>query len=289
MRIKAMRVYKIEELTQNSKTMYLSKCMVRVGEPLHTHDFIEIVYILSGKITHIIDGQSYSFSRGDLIFMNYGCTHAILACDTPGSSYVNIIFSPETISESITPSNAFSLLALTAFNTLSGEDAYGKLTFTGQERKLLESIILTMHAECKERSRGWEDIIMSYFNVILTYMLRKSNSVIERREMDDTWGELLEYIERNLESKLTLSGLAQKCFYNPSYFSRVFKEKFGVSLTEYIMQKRLERAAELLEDSALPIEEIGFKVGFGDRSSFYHAFVRRYGIAPQQFRKKAQM
>jgi AraC-like DNA-binding protein len=82
--------------------------------------------------------------------------------------------------------------------------------------------------------------------------------------------------------------IADPSFVAEPYY-QVFKEKFGVSLTEYIMQKRLERAAELLEDSALPIEEIGFKVGFGDRSSFYHAFVRRYGIAPQQFRKKAQM
>ena len=282
-----MRVYKIEELTKNSKTMYISKCKVTDNMPPHTHDFIEIVYILSGKMTQIIDGQSYNVSRGDLLFMNYGCTHSFLASEVPDTSYVNILFSPETISESITPSNALSLLALTSFNALNSDGGYGILTFTGEERRCLENIVLSMHAEFKGKDQGWEDVVKNYFNILLTYMLRKSNNLgIE--EVDGSWRELLKYIEENLETKLSLAGLAQKCFYNPSYFSRMFKEKFGMPLMEYITYKRLDKAAELLTSSTLSVDDICRNVGFSDRSGFYHAFSRRFGIAPQQYRKSVQ-
>ena len=183
-----MRVYKIEELTQNSKTMYISKCKVTVNMPPHTHDFIEIVYILSGRMTQIIDGQSYSVTRGDLLFMNYGCTHSFLASEVPDASYVNILFSPETISENINPSNALSLLALTSFNALSSDGGYGILTFTGEERRRLENIVLSMHAEFKGKDQGWEDVVKNYFNILLAYMLRKSNNLCAEKT-DGTWKE----------------------------------------------------------------------------------------------------
>ena len=282
-----MRVYKIEELTKKSKTMYISKCKVTVNTPLHTHDFIEIVYILSGRMTQIIDGQSYDVTRGDLLFMNYGCTHSFLASEVSDTSYVNILFSPETISENITPSNALSLLALTSFNALSSDGGYGILTFTGEERRRLENIVLSMHAEFKGKDQGWEDVVKNYFNILLTYMLRQSNN-LGGVAVDGIWRELLKFIEENLETKFSLAGLAQKCFYNPSYFSRMFKEKFGMPLMEYITYKRLDKAAELLTSSSQSVEDICRSVGFSDRSGFYHAFSRRFGMTPQQYRKSVQ-
>ena len=144
-----------------------------------------------------------------------------------------------------------------------------------------------MHAEFKGKDQGWEDVVKNYFNILLTYMLRQSNN-LGGVEVDGIWRELLKYIEENLETKLSLTGLAQRCFYNPSYFSRMFKEKFGMTLMEYITYKRLDKAAELLTSSSLSVEDICRNVGFSDRSGFYHAFSRRFGIAPQQYRKSTQ-
>ena len=95
---------------KNSKSMHVFKCGVSAGsmdEMPHTHEFIEIVYVLSGSMTHVIDGQKYKVKHGDILFMNYGCTHAFFSDEE--YSYVNILFSPELMSEEIvTPANAFS-------------------------------------------------------------------------------------------------------------------------------------------------------------------------------------
>jgi two-component system response regulator YesN len=116
-------------------------------------------------------------------------------------------------------------------------------------------------------------------------MLRKTELGIEKKELDGLWQSLSEYIDQNLDSRLTLAALAEKCFYNPSYFSRIFKEKFGVSLTEYITRKRLSHAIMLLSESVLSVEEIGECVGFPDKNSLYHAFSRYLGTTPGEYRR----
>lgn len=284
-----MKIYRSEQFISAESSLHIFKSRVRQGEVSHTHDFIEIVYILSGAMAHVIDGVRYDVIRGDILFMNYGCTHEIIPTEDTESSYVNILFSPESISENLSPTNTFSLIALASFNTMRNDADCGKLSFADNERRAIESTVLNMLSECKEKKQGWEGIVENYLNILLTQMLRKSNAMMEYKEIDNMWRELLDYIEENLESKLSLYALAQKCFYNPSYFSRIFKEKFGMSLIEYITQKRLDHAVELLESSELSVEQIAQKVGFSDRNSFHHAFSRCYGLTPLQFRKSCKM
>ena len=103
--------------------------------------------------------------------------------------------------------------------------------------------------------------------------------------MDDLWQKLASFIDANLESKLSLSDLARQSFYNPSYFSRIFKEKFGVSFLEYVTKRRVDAAVALLKTTELSVDEISRRVGFSDRSSFYHAFSRFEKGTPLDLRR----
>jgi len=282
-----VRIYTKEEFMQSSKTMHVFKCCGTAGiksiEPLHTHEFIEIVYVLSGAMVHIIDGQRYDVGRGDLLFMNHGCVHEF-SCEGE-YSYINILFSPEVVSEDIvTPSNAFSVLSLTAFNDMRGNVDFGKISFYSSERDEIENIISAMLKEYKEKRISWEAVLGNYLSTLVVKMLRRTEVGIAPEEICDVWQELSEYIDKNLNSKLTLSQLAQKCFYNPSYFSRIFKEKFGVTFVEYVTQKRLTYAIDLLENTDFSINEIAITSGFSDSKSFYHAFAQKMNCTPAQYR-----
>jgi YesN/AraC family two-component response regulator len=116
-------------------------------------------------------------------------------------------------------------------------------------------------------------------------MLRKTEMGNESISKD-WWVELIDYIDANIGEPLTLGSLAKKSFYNPSYFSRIFKQKFGVSLTDYIAKKRVDMAIELLANNDIPLDEIIRRCGFADRSSFYHSFSKYKGKAPSEFRSK---
>ena len=141
-----------------------------------------------------------------------------------------------------------------------------------------------MLAEHKSKMAEWESIVDSYFNILITKMMRKTSIGMKKEDFDGMWQELSEYIDENLASDLTLASLAARYFYNPSYFSRIFKEKFQYSFVEYVNRKRIDHALELLCESALSVEDISARVGFSDRSNFYHAFAKYVGSTPSEFR-----
>ena len=128
----------------------------------------------------------------------------------------------------------------------------------------------------------------NYLNILLTKMRRADEGSDADGIMKDIWQVLKDYIDENPGSDLSLSALASKCFYNPSYFSRTFKKKFGTSPTEYIRTKRIERAKTLLREEDTPVEVIISRVGFSDRSSFYHAFAAQTGMTPAEYRNEGR-
>ena len=253
-----------------------------MSEEPHCHEFIEIVYVLSGAATERVDESSYEVERGDVIFINYGSHHAF---EPNGDfEYANICFMPEVLSSSIiTPDNALALLSLTAFDEMRKDKNGGKLSFFGDDRREIEFIIFRMIDEYGGDLTGSDRVIENYLSILLTKMLRRS-LVGDPAISSDVWQELRNYIDENLHEELTLSAIAKKSFYNPSYFSRIFKQRFGVSFSDYLRKKRMEYAMSLLSDTELSIEEIIERVGYADRSAFYHAFSKAVGKSPAEYR-----
>ncbi len=281
-----MKIYRSEALIKENASIHIFSSK-EDSIPIHTHDFIEIIYVTNGIGEEIVNGVSYRVRRGDLLFINYGSTHEF--CNVDGFAFINICFRPEVMSESvITPENAFSVLQLTAFEEIRREsDEDGMVSFTGEERDEVERILRTMLREYKEEKHSWRTVIKSYMNVLITMILRKLTSGEEREDLDAMWKEISDYIDSNLGSELTLPALAGKCFYNPSYFSRAFKKHFDMPLSEYLNRKKIERAMSLC-DRKLSDDEIARAVGFSYKSSFYRVFQRIAGMTFSQYKKKYQ-
>lgn len=278
-----MKLYTKDKCINGGHSVSCESAEKSFSVELHTHDFIEIVYVFGGRAAHTVNGVRYELRRGDFLFMNVGCTHEFFSAD--GFSYVNIFFSPELVAdELINTENVFSLLSLSTPDVDTGY-GFGKLSFRGQERDEIEAVIRLMQNEKRAKERGWESVFQGCFNTLIVKLLRQFEKGIAQEELEGVWQELSEYIECNLNAKLTPSSLAKKCFYNPSYFSRTFKEKFGKSPSAYITDARLERAREMLNATDLSVGEIMHEVGFCDAKIFYRAFSRRYGTTPSKYRK----
>jgi len=98
----------------------------------------------------------------------------------------------------------------------------------------------------------------------------------------------LHFIEDNLEKPLSLELIAQKAFYSPFHFHRLFKLITKESLTAYINRKRIENAASiLLHRQEVTISEISIKYGFNSNSSFTRTFKKYYGVSPSAFRESS--
>lgn len=100
---------------------------------------------------------------------------------------------------------------------------------------------------------------------------------------------VLDYIEQHLDRDLSLASVAQKAFYSPYHFQRVFSTVIGESLNQYVNRKRVERIASiLLTNPNRPIKELAYLYGFNSESSFSRTFKKYYGISPTTFKSEGK-
>lgn len=97
-----------------------------------------------------------------------------------------------------------------------------------------------------------------------------------------------DYIALNLTSPLDVRTLAKRAGYSEYYFSAKFKRELGMNLTDYVNEKRMEYAAELLLDSSYSISDIQNMLCFSSRSRFYELFKAYSGLTPAQYRANKQ-
>ncbi len=98
--------------------------------------------------------------------------------------------------------------------------------------------------------------------------------------------DLKQFIDSHLDEDLSLARLAAKCYFNPAYLSRLFKQNAGVNLLSYINDSRINRARELLAGTDMKIHEIAARVGYDSPSYFTQFFKRLSGIGPQEYRDR---
>lgn len=96
--------------------------------------------------------------------------------------------------------------------------------------------------------------------------------------------DLMEYIDQHLAEELTLETLAAKVNFSKFHMSRIFKKHTGVTLNRYIINRRLQKAKELLKED-IPINEVGHLVGFNNYSYFYKTLKKAEGMTPSAFKK----
>ena len=107
-------------------------------------------------------------------------------------------------------------------------------------------------------------------------------SAITGRAQYQTVCEALSYLHDHLGDDLSREKIASELYISPSHLSRIFKEYTGVTLQEYIIRCRVERAISLIQGGARPIDA-AFACGFGSTSGFYRAFSAVTGKKPKDF------
>jgi AraC family transcriptional regulator len=95
---------------------------------------------------------------------------------------------------------------------------------------------------------------------------------------------VLEYIEAHLSESLHLSALAQINDMSESHFSRSFKKSTSIAPHQYVLNRRVEKAKHLLQQSQLSILEIALECGFAHPGHLSRHFKRIVGTTPRQFR-----
>lgn len=94
------------------------------------------------------------------------------------------------------------------------------------------------------------------------------------------------FVEDHIDQAFTVSDVASALYLNPDYLSRRFKNKTGISLKEYILNRKMQSAQILLQTTSLPVGVIASKLGYDNFSHFSQAYKKVMGISPTEERKE---
>lgn len=99
--------------------------------------------------------------------------------------------------------------------------------------------------------------------------------------------EALKYVDEHLHQTMYMKEVADHLHLNASYFSVLFKEQTGITFSEYLTRRRVQRAKELLLGTALTIAEISEQVGYQTAKYFIKVFRDQENMSPSQYRQQA--
>lgn len=130
--------------------------------------------------------------------------------------------------------------------------------------------------------KSWKEAV-EYFRDLADAIFRIQDKEQEKRAADAV-EKLCRYVDENINKELSLVKLADLVYFNPAYLSRLFKQVTGKNLSHYILDRRLEKARQMLESPDMKIHDIAETVGYTTAQNFTRIFKKITGTTPQEYR-----
>ena len=256
---------------ENNFTVKFRTYLGRTSLFSHWHEHIELLLFLDGSCDFITGGKTFSVEKNDFIIVNSTEVHSFTA--TPLVDHICILIYPEFFSDIKFPSIQFRNLI--------------------RNDEFIVSLITEMYDEYSRNDIGSDMLLKSHAYKLMAYLLRNyAVSHMSQRDIATQnaklarLGLIVEYISNNYQKKITTSQLAEMTYLNENHFCRFFKKAVGKTVSEYINEYRVERAAVLLSATDASVTDVANAVGFDDINYFSRIFKRTKGISPTEYRKK---
>lgn len=245
----------------------------------HTHLYYEMIYCVYGNIEYLLGTQRYTIQTGDIIIVPPGIIHSPILprhLDTPYKRYV-ICISP-AFADTLRNANQEILDFRNALI----------LRTSATHWEYLKEFFVRAVEESETRAPGWQVCLGGNTAQLIALIGRARHELhtIKKSVKNSLLEEILNYMQNNLASKLSISATAQHFHISESTLTHLFHNEMGISFYRCLTQRRLAEAKQLIL-SGCSMEDASLSVGFLEYSAFYRAFKSEFGISPRQYKKMA--
>lgn len=254
--------------------------------PVHTHNYIEVIYMCSGSTRHLVNGEEVVLRQGELLFLNQWAVQEIFPAGEDDIA-VNFIILPqffESVLSMLEPEE--NLLRDFVVDCLQGKNgASGYLHFKVTEilpiQNLVENLIWTLVHQLPNKRRINQTTMGLLFLQLMNHLDRlETDAGSDRQKL---MIQVLAYIEEHYKDG-ELGTLAEQLHYDLYWLSKEIKKRTGMNYTELVQAKRLTQAAFLLGNTGMSVMEVAMAVGYDNISYFHKLFRKRYGVSPRTYR-----
>ncbi|BCN29132.1 AraC family transcriptional regulator [Anaeromicropila herbilytica] len=275
-----------KKLLESGRLIWVRTHTRFVHFPKHKHNYVEVIYMCSGKTHHRIDGDEVILNQGELLFLNQNATQEILPASKEDIA-INFIILPEFFDQALhMMEEEENLIRDFVIGCLCSDDRYTSyLHFKVSDilpiQNLIENLIWTIMNN-QQNKRSINQITMG---LLFLQLMNHTDKVTAGKDYieQEIMLTVLRYIEENYKDG-ELSELAHHMNYDLYWLSRMIKKLTGKNYTELLQTKRLNQAAYYLQHTTLTIADIGLSVGYDNLSYFYRIFKQKYRMSPKEYR-----
>ncbi len=244
----------------------------------HFHSAVEIVLTLKGNVEYEVEGKRYDVGENDIILIPPGLIHSLNMGE--GSSRYLCLFEPEAIYGMPDIKRFFSDYQHVFFLN-DGSPVHGEI----------RELLLQAVAVYEEQDMMWNAVcyscMMRIYALVAQHFLAGtvSASAARKRSTDsEIITSSMVYINNHYKEDLSLDRVADFVGFSRYYFSRSFKKQTGYSFKDYLCQKRLQVAMDLLIHTNRSMREVAEESGFGSVATFNRVFRDSKNCTPTQYR-----
>lgn len=254
----------------------------------HQHAFFEILYLINGECTNIVDGCINTMEAGDLCIITPRVLHSIEV--VTDSVVLNILIRASTFTETFVPLLRHSNILSDFFNEILYSNNYKKylMFHTGDDEIILDSIL--------ELYKEQQEMEPYYHNIMNGLLIAFWGKLLQRHEKDVEYPEIYVekyniipkiemYIKKNCSS-VTLQSCAEHFHFNSQYLSTLLKKHTGKTFSAVLTDTRMVYASELLVKSDISVKETGMLAGYQEPAYFMKVFKKYFGVTPSEYRSR---
>lgn len=277
-----------EKLLDPDKLITIRKHTRFIDFPPHMHNYVEFFYVVTGSVTHRIQGEQITVHTGEMLLMNQYVQHEILLCKENDLA-VNFIIMPEFFLQVRQMVGEGNILADFMMNILQQKESISQyLYFPVINNLCIQNLMDNIIFSITHKQYNLEHIHQTTIGLLFLYLLNMAEKV-QVTSKDENANMLIMAVKQYIQEEYrtgTLHELAKRIGYSPSALSRMIKKYTGLNFKEIQARQRMEKAFSLLCQTACPISEIAAEVGYENQNFFYKRFQQQFGMTPKEVRNR---
>ena len=244
----------------------------------HDHSAVEVLLTLEGMVTYTVEDRIYHVRKGEVLIVPPDTLHSLSMGE--GSSRYLFLFESDALM-AMRDLKAMASYFHKPFHLRDGSDAHIRI----------RELLLKAQDAYEKHEMLWNTVCYSCLLRMYVTLGQRYLSGVKRPSGDvsgnmdsEVVNSVMTFINNHYREDLTLEDVAKFAGFSRYYFSRTFKRQTGYSFKDYLCQKRLQVAMDLLIRTNRPMREVALESGFGSVATFNRVFRESKGCTPTQYR-----
>lgn len=236
----------------------------------HTHNHMELFFIVGGKGQFQIEDQLYPVNINNLVIINPNVPHTEVSLNAQPLEYI--------------------VLGIEGIELATSKNSNGKFCILDHVESVeISSCLRNILREMELKNTGYEDICQAYMEILVIRLMRNTALEVPTEPQvisaNRQCAAVRRYIDLHFKEALTLEQLAEEAHMNKYYLSHAFKREYGISPINYMISRRIEESKYLLAETDLSMSQISQLLGFSSLSYFSQVFRRTQSVSPKEYRQ----